>query len=139
MSLSLYFFLELETRERLIVQRVHLYIWTIAGHQLTAIGARVQSFRAKLLEHVSRVLEPTPTASNIMTHCIWKSICGSPLIYWNIEVKAIVIIPLWYTDNISCDGFALLTILVHPGKKIHNIFTIQKFTFAVCYYLAVEW
>ena len=31
----LYFFLELETREGWIVQRVHLYIWAAAGHELT--------------------------------------------------------------------------------------------------------
>ena len=40
----LVFFLELETRKGRIVQRVHLYIWVAAGHNLIAIGTRAYSF-----------------------------------------------------------------------------------------------
>ena len=42
-------FLEIETREGWIVQRVHMYIWAAAGHELTAIGTRVQSFNLWLI------------------------------------------------------------------------------------------
>ena len=46
---TLIFFLDLETREGWIVQRIHLYIWAAAGYELTAIGTRAQSFNLWLI------------------------------------------------------------------------------------------
>ena len=43
------FFLELDTRDGWIVQRVHLYIWAAAGHELKAIVTRAQSFNLWLI------------------------------------------------------------------------------------------
>ena len=46
---TLVFSLERETRERWIVQRVYLHIWTVAGHKLGAIGSCDQGFNLLLI------------------------------------------------------------------------------------------
>ena len=44
----LVFCLELETREGIVVQRVHLHIWPVSGHELEAIGTSDQNFNLRL-------------------------------------------------------------------------------------------
>ena len=41
---TLVIFLELETKEAYIAQRVYLHIWAAAGDKLTVIGTRAQGF-----------------------------------------------------------------------------------------------
>ena len=41
---TLVIFLELETKEEYIAQRVYLHIWAAAGDKLTVIGTRAQGF-----------------------------------------------------------------------------------------------
>ena len=41
---TIVFFLQLETKEGQIVQRVHLYMWAAPGHELAAIETRAHSF-----------------------------------------------------------------------------------------------
>ena len=42
-------FLELVTREGLVVQRVHQHIWPATGYELGAIGTSAQNFNLRLI------------------------------------------------------------------------------------------
>ena len=46
---TLVFFLEEETRDKWVVQRVHLYIWPVAGDEFAVIGTRTQGFNLRLI------------------------------------------------------------------------------------------
>ena len=97
---SLLFFVEPGTQEGWFFQRVYLYIWVIAGHELGTFSIRIHNSltvydnsRALKLDNfyefqnVSSNSPQTPPpslpphSSVNMTHCIWKSLCDSTLIY----------------------------------------------------------
>ena len=63
------------------------YIWAIAGHELDTLSIRVHNSLAvhdnfnNFSEFQNDISDrpPPPTTSVIMTHCVQKSTCDSPL------------------------------------------------------------
>ena len=83
-------YLELETTEEWFFQRVHQYIWVAAERKLGTLSIRIYNSLAlgdnswalkfdNFSEFQMPLVIAPPSLSVIMTHCIRKLICDSPL------------------------------------------------------------
>ena len=139
--LFIYLFLELKTTEGLFFQRVRLYIWDIAGHELGTLSIRVDdsatvhdnSWALKLdnfseFQNVINNSLPNPNPSVIMTFCVRKSICDSPLIIFVLNDPCFHKSSTFqnFLKNWICSGRLFIVIFLDNMYFVCSVFLDQR-------------